>query len=150
MINPFLLSPAERLNDWKAFRRALPDMTEAEQLDAVAAYWAKAPLVKLAYDSEAPDTWPTIWEMIHAGQWCRQSVAIGMAETLRLSGWDPKRMTLRVFIDRAAQESGLVLRIDTVWALNYHYGVVVPYPPTANVVLREWQWSGRGYTGIGD
>lgn len=148
-MNPFLLTPDERLADWKALRRSLASLPEIVQLEKVADYWAKAPLRSIAYAEDVADL-PGPWEMIHAGQWCRNSVAIGMEATLRLAGWSPDRLVLRHILDPEASCMLVVLQIDRRWALNYEYGQLTPYPATKHRVMQQWQWRSRAYSQIGD
>lgn len=147
-MSPFLLPPRERLADWKAFRQSLASLPETEQLDRVARYFAQAPLSKRALDFEQPDTWPTAWEMIGRGDWCQDSVAIGMEMTLRLGGWDATRSDLWSIIDPAASRVGMVLIMDRAHALNYHFGIVAPRP-TGIRTLHRIAWTGRHYSRIG-
>jgi hypothetical protein len=91
-VNPFLLPPSERLGDWKAFRTHLSDMPESAQLQAVAQYWGQAPLVVRGHEVDDIEKWPGPWEMIVEDNWSRDTVAVGMEFTLRLSGWDSTRL----------------------------------------------------------
>ena len=145
-MNPFLLPPAERLADWKQFRNGLPTFNEDHQRAAVAAYWAQAPLLTIAYDLDRCQDWPTIWEMIHANQWCRKTVAIGMEATLRLAGMAIERLTLRLIHDRSIQDVILLLAVDDDWALNYDWGSCCRYPQTDHYIISQWRFAGRGYS----
>ncbi len=145
-MNPFLLSHDERLAHWKEFRRSLGAMDEIAQLRAVADYWSKAPLKSIAYDPADASNWPTPWEMMHANEWCRSSVAIMMEATLRLAGFSPDRMLLKLIIDRDIQEELLVLIIDAQWVLNYDWGFIQPYPKTDHSAIRAWRFAGKTYS----
>jgi hypothetical protein len=140
-MNPFILSPTDRLAHWKSFRKTLPRFPEAEQMKQVVEYWALPPLMTFAYDPEVPNSWGTPWEMIDEGNWCRNSVAIGMEFTLRLSGWDAKRLKLRYWKDYDISDLILVLQIDDKWLLNYSYRSVVELPNTRHDIICEWQFS---------
>ena len=145
-MNPFLLPPGERLADWRHFRTSLPSLSDTQQYAAVAGYWAQAPLLKLAYDLDRCVDWPTIWEMIHANQWCRNTVAIGMEATLRLAGMASERLLLRLIHDRNIQDILLILIVDSHWVLNYDWGSFRSYPATEQCIMREWRFTGRGYS----
>lgn len=147
-MNPFLLSPQERLTDWKSFRKTLLELPEQEQLSAVATYWSQAPLATIAHDVERPDTWPTPWEMISEGEWCRNSVAIGAEFTLRLAGWDSSRLTLAMIRDWDVSEMVFVVIIDESKLINYTYGSVSEYPKTRHDLVSKYRFSGRLYTAI--
>ena len=143
-INPFLLSPTERLSDWRLFRQSLMALPEQQQLTAVARYWSQAPLSRINYD---PDQCPTIWQMLHANQWSRDTVAIGMEATLRLAGMAASRMTLRLIRD--ASDELLILVIDDTWALNYDWGSLRPYSMIVHSILRQWQFAEKDYFTLG-
>lgn len=147
-MNPFLLGPRERMSDWKQLREGLKGLSEADQVRAVAHYWGKAPLVRFAYDAEDAKSWPTMWEMINENTWCRNSVAIGMEQTLRLSGWDPKRLKLVFVKDHDLSDMMMVCQIDDGTWLNYEHDTVSPIPETRREIMVCWQWSGRAYVEV--
>src|SRR5438270_4117448 len=144
-MNPFLASPRERLTLWKALRSSLANMPEAEQLAAVAKFWAQAPLHKFAYDVEKPETWPSPWEMISEGDWCSRSVGIGIEFTLRLGGWKPERLTLHLIRDLDRSDMMFVVEIDDNYYLNYDHGLVSPVPNTTRDFICSWKYCGKSY-----
>lgn len=149
-MNPFLLGPEERLTTWKAFRGSLRGMDEQEQLGAVARYWAQAPIDRYAYEPLQPETWPTPWEMIAAGDWCENSLAIGMEFTLRLSGWTADRLSLLFWRDLDFSFERLVLKIDDRYLLNYHVGIVCEIPLTQHVVVSRVRYDHSKYRPAAD
>lgn len=120
-------------------------MSEETQLEAVSDYWSNLPNSKLTIDPENPQSWGTIWEMVRDGQWCQNSIAVGMEATLRLAGWSSDRLQIRHIIDQNISEQVMVVRVDARIALNYEFGRVVDYPKTRHRVLRQWQHNGRSY-----
>ncbi len=144
-MNPFILSPKERLADWKGFRESLKALPERDQLDAVARYWALAPLLSHAHYPDVEKV-PTPWEMISEGNWCRNSVAIGMEFTLRLAGWKAERLELQMIRDYDLSEIIMVLIIDGQSVLNYNYGEIADYPKTRHDITDSWVFSGKLYT----
>jgi len=147
-MNPFLLAPRERMADWKHLREALTKLDKPAQLERVAHYWSQAPLLKHAYDAFELDHVPGPWEMINEGDWCRDSVAVGMEFTLRLSGWSADAMKLLFIRDYDLSDQMLVLKIETGETLNYSTGEVTDYPTTRHDVMCGWEYSGRGYSTI--
>jgi hypothetical protein len=143
-MNPFLLAPTERLRHWKDFRRGLMDQDTSNQIAAVAEYWSKTPLGRLAYDPVDETRWLSPWELIYNNQWCRSSVAIGMESTLRLAGITPERLRLQLFTD-TIYDVLLVLIVDDTFVLNYDWGSVCSLPLPEHEVIREWRFIGRGY-----
>jgi len=147
-MNSFLLSPQQRLVYWKEFRTNLSKMPEIDQLSAVAEYWKLVPLKKMAYDPEALDLLPSPWEMISSDDWCKNSVAVGMEFTLRLSGWNANRMTIKMMRDYDISDQKLVLEIDENHLINYDYGIVTKMPATRFDIISSWRFIGRNYQRI--
>jgi hypothetical protein len=145
LMNPFLLSPRERLSDWKQLRTSLPDLAEEHQLRRVVHYWSQAPLVKFSHDPEDASSWPTMWEMITENLWCQNSLAIAMEQTLRLSGWDPSRLKLVLVKDRTLSDIMFVVQIDDRYWLNYEFDTLRDIPDTDHQILRGWQFVRRAY-----
>ena len=144
-MNPFLVSPRERLALWKSLRASLVNLPEDQQLQTVAKFWAQAPVHKFAYDVERPDTWPTPWEMVSDGDWCVRSVGIGMEFTLRLGGWDTERLRMKLIRDYDIPDILFVVEIDQKFYLNYDHGNVVSIPKTKRDVLCSWKYTKRGF-----
>lgn len=147
-VNPFVVysSADDRLRHWKELRHQVSTMDDADALAMVAEYWSYAPLSNFSYNPEYPEDWPSPWEMVHKGQWCRLMLAPAMEFTLRLAGWDSSRMKLVYFRDYDISEEVFVLKIDDKIALNYSNRHVVDYPDTKQVILGYWQFSGKTYT----
>lgn len=144
-MNPFLMTPRQLLADWKNFRTSLGEMSELDQINAVARYWGQAPLSTMAYDPEALDTYPTPWEMMGENDWCQNSVAVGMEFTLRLAGWSADRLRIKLMRDYDISVQRLVLEIDGKYLVNYDYGVAVEIPKTRFDILQTWAFVGRKY-----
>ena len=142
-MNPFLLSSKDRLNIWKEMRKSLIDMPENEQLLKVVQFWSQSPLKTIAYNVDEPNTWPTPWEMITANDWCRNTVAIGMDFTLRLSGWNAERLRLSLIIDRETSVMGMIVIVDEAFMLNYDWCVVLPKKNFLS--LKNYKWNGKKY-----
>lgn len=145
-MNPFLLSARERLVDWKKFRETLEPKGHAlKPVKAVVEYFSQAPLGSVSYDIGKPDGWPTIWEMVSAGNWCRNSIAIGMIETLRLAGWEDDRLKLRMIADYQNSIQCLIVVTDDRWFLNYEWNTAV-WKPDNLVTIREYTYEDKKYS----
>lgn len=144
-MNPFLLSPMDRLEHWKNFRKTIIKLPEINQMEAVGDYWSNAPLKNIAYDPDDPTSWPTIWEMIRNGEWCRNSIAIGMEATLRLIGFEPNRLMLGTIIDQDISAMLMIVRIDEDKVLNYDWRTLSAYPHTKHYWIRKYRWVIKRY-----
>jgi hypothetical protein len=144
-MNPFLMQPRELLSQWKMVRNQLGEKPEQEQLQTVVDFWNKAPLKKIAYDPETLNEYPSPWDMMNENDWCQNSIAVGMDFTLRLAGWSPERLKIKMIRDHDLSIQRLVLVVDGKYLLNYEYGVVAEIPKTNHVILDTWAFTGRHY-----
>jgi hypothetical protein len=130
-MNPFLFPRKERMDDWKSFRDDLRN--HADQIERTKDYWKKAPVGKIKIDIRMPETWPSAWEMVDNGEWCENSIMIGIEFTLRLGGW-PGNLAL-VFIDDI-----LSLEIDGTRLINYYKDTTETYSGNDRIIF-----SGKKY-----
>jgi hypothetical protein len=146
-MNHFMLSSPERIQSWGQFRDGLPTVDEETQLNNVAKFWALCPFAKWTVDPDAPKTWPSVWEMLHHGDYCKNAIAIGMEATLRLSGWAPERLKLTMVKNLVDCEEFLTLIIDANQVLNYSYAEVIGVEDLTDEVETQqaYRWNGRAY-----
>jgi len=143
-----MLMPSARLDEWTTFRDGLPSLSESEQLSQVCRWWGLAPLNKRSLDPQDPKSWMTVWEMLHTGDMCQNSIAIAMESTLRLSGWDASRLALQMVRSEEENAEFLVVKIDDEYLLNYSYATPVNLDATIRndiTIEFEIQYSGRAY-----
>ena len=143
-----MLMPSERLDEWTTFRDGLPSLSESEQLSQVCRWWGLAPLNKRSLDPQDPKSLMTVWEMLHTGDMCQNSIAIAMESTLRLSGWDASRLALQMVRSEEENAEFLVVKIDDEYLLNYSYATPVNLDATIRndiTIEFEIQYSGRAY-----
>lgn len=145
-MNPFMLSPSERLDHWSEFRESLNQNNETDQFAKVAQYWGQCPFSKWSLDCDQPSSWLSVWEILFDGEYCRNSIAVCMCETLRISGISSDRMTLRMISDEYEGEF-FVLIIDGIHVLNYSHGSVSDISELANSDTKfEVKRGNRGYS----
>ena len=132
-----------RILAWREFRRSLD--TWPNDLDRVAAVWAKAPLINHLHQDH-PEQWPDPWELISSNIYCDIGVALGMLYTLYYSSY-PHRESLRIVgykLRSSHKEVNLVICEREKYVLNYELGSVVNTPdffqsesPTYNYTVQE-------------
>lgn len=123
-------SPERRLEDWRQFRKSLQGLSENDQLIKVAEYWSATPLVTWCINDLDSTEWPTPWELIHDGEFCKSGISYLMYETLLLADpavWTKNRMQLIVIKDKKNSEMFLILIIDNEFILNYSHGEVMKW-----------------------
>lgn len=118
-MNVYLLSPDERMMEWKKFRETLKEFTEIEQLEKVAVWFGQWPTERYLLEWDNPDEWPTPWEILYEGDMCQTTIAYLMSQTLILSGWDTNRLQLSYIDNKKEQLQVMVLIVDNKHVLNY-------------------------------
>lgn len=127
MTDILMTRPEERMRVWRDFRHTLSrDLTDLEQLQAVARFWAGCPQVDYFIDWDRPEQWQGPWEILHGGHVCPTGLTILMLHSLLLSAdnrWTEDRIRVRVVRDREAGYLAVVVADDR-WVLNYDIGKV--------------------------
>lgn len=123
-MNPFLMSPSERLAEWRAFRLGLEGIGDMEQLKKVAEWVALAPTSTYVLDYDDTTTWPGPWDLINTGDFDDVAKAYLMEQTLVMVGWNPERLRLHMVRNSAASMQTMILLVDNKWALNYQHAEV--------------------------
>lgn len=127
-MNDFLCSGKERMKLWRDFRRDLEQYPEGEQLQMLARFWGEAPLVDYVIDWDYPEQWPTPWELLYEGDFCRSTIALMMEQTLLCEEngpWTTDRLELQLMRDPNMQVQHIILVVDGKWVLNYDFQEVV-------------------------
>ena len=124
-------SPSTRLNRWRAFRKGLNTDDTKAVCETVVDWWKMAPISSRTIDPVDSSTWPTPWEMLHAGDFCEDSMALGMSYTIYYANEDlPNELLYVTDNNRSLQR--LCALIDNKYLLNYSYGAISTLP-TGNV-----------------
>lgn len=139
--NPFIIySNREMMKYWHQFRDSLSHESEIDiTLTKVCQFWAKAPISTRKIDYFTPEMWPTPWELIHSGEYCRSSIALGMESTLMLFKGSPftaDRVELAL-IDDDHVDMYLIVIVDGHKVLNYSIGEVVTLDQMKNTTVLD-------------
>lgn len=120
-------SPSTRLGMWREFRRSLDTTNTREVCSIVIKWWESAPLVSIAIDPVDASRWPTPWEMLHQGDFCENSLALGMSYTIYYANHDIKNELIYVTC-RTKSFQQLCVLIDNKHLLNYERGRISTLP----------------------
>ena len=118
--------PQKRLATWRSFRMGLGTDNLEETCRQVHQWWSFAPLNNMSVDPYTIDTWPSVWEMLHRGDFCKFSTAIGMSYTLFYIDEKIENNILRVY-DHENSDIYMTALIDGRWLLNYNLTQVVEW-----------------------
>lgn len=120
-------SPRKRLSMWRKFRKSLDTDNITEVCNTVIKWWQSAPLVSLAIDPVNSEQWPTPWEMLHQGDFCENSLALGMSYTIYYANSEiPNELLYVTCFGESFQR--LCTLIDNKHLLNYEHGVISTLP----------------------
>ncbi len=138
MNNSCLLSPSERLQDWRKFRERLHLCSFSYMVtDLVIDWWSSMPFTLRSIDIYDSKQWPTPWELVYYGDYCKSSISLGMAYTLCLIGDDWKARTKLLMIDDNGLDIFLVVLLDDKYLINYSYKQIIEFDSLNDVKVLE-------------
>ena len=126
-------SPSNRLSQWRDFRKGLDTDDIFKVCNTVIDWWKMAPISKMTIDPVDSSTWPTPWEMLHSGNFCENSRALGMSYTIHYANENIPNNLLYI-TDRENSIHKLCTLIDNKYLLNYSYGSISTLP-TENISI---------------
>ena len=112
---------------WRDFRKSLDTNNIFDVCNTVIAWWQSAPLVSIAIDPVNSSQWPTPWEMLHQGDFCEDSLALGMSYTIYYANPDIKNELLYITCRKKSLQR-LCALIDNKYLLNFEHGVISTLP----------------------
>jgi hypothetical protein len=119
--------PSVRLALWREFRKSLDKDNIIDVCDTVIRWWQSAPLVNLTIDPVNAGQWPTPWEMLHHGDFCENSLALGMSYTIYYANPDIENELLFLTC-KDSHIQKLCALIDNKHLLNYKLGSISTLP----------------------
>jgi len=130
-MQPYLLSPKERIRHWRDFRKTLPEKSDREQLIATSQYCHRFPILLNHYlNPDRPQDWLTPWELLYIGDFCSVSIPFMMEQTLIMSNeekWKPERFQLLYVDDTELSAMFMILVIDAKYVLNYSLNEIINF-----------------------
>ena len=152
-MNHFLLSSEERLKCWRKMRLELlrKDLSDLDHLKIVAEWWAKCPIsYQRTIDPYSSENWPSGWELIHDGNFCRSLIGLGMEQSLLLreGRWNSDRIKLS-YIDDNKEMDYLAPIVDDTYILNYSLNEVVLLNEIENItIIYQYYFDGKNHIQI--
>jgi len=112
---------------WREFRESLDTNNIIEVCNVVINWWQSAPLVNMAIDPVDSSQWPTPWEMLHQGDFCENSLALGMSYTIYYANTKiPNELLYVTCLGESFQR--LCVLIDNKHLLNFERGIISTLP----------------------
>lgn len=117
-------SSDERLSFWKNLRKDIKDTNFQIQLENIAKFYAGTPFGTRTVDYYSPSTWPTPWEILFHGSFCKSSISLLIFYTTVMVAPEHKA-EIQLVDDNG--EIYLLPIFDDQFVLNYELGVVSNY-----------------------
>lgn len=120
----------ERFYLWRQLRDSIQDLPVKSQIEKIAKFSFSMPLGARSLDYYTPSSWPTPWEILFYGSFCRSSISLLMYYTLVLVN-DSSNIELHLIDDDG--EVYLLPVIDNRFICNYYLGAVNDYSELSGV-----------------
>ena len=75
-------TPEERIANWRELREHISDLSEEEQINSIAEFFARVPIGARCIDFYTPDSWPTPWELLYHNLFCASTISLLIYHTL--------------------------------------------------------------------
>ena len=112
----------EKILSWRQLRQELIGKPQDEIVNSVSDWWTYSFWVKKTIDPYTPSSWPTPWELLERGEFCRSAIALGQAYTLWLTAEPNTEIELWLINNFSENDIHLVVVIDQIHVLNYTMG----------------------------
>lgn len=126
-------SPSKRLALWRSFRKSLDTDNTKEVCRTVIRWWETAPLVSISIDPVNAEQWPTPWEMLHQGNFCEDSLALGMSYTIYYANSNIDNELIYVTCHERSFQKLCVL-VDNKHLLNFQRGSISTLPTDGCII----------------
>lgn len=126
-------SPSVRLGQWREFRHSLDTDSVEDVCKTVVAWWLSAPTVSMTIDPVNSEHWPTAWEMLHHGNFCDNSLALGMSYTIYYANQNISNELVYI-IDRDLCVERLCALIDDKHLLNLEHSAISTFPRSNSLI----------------
>jgi hypothetical protein len=114
----------ERLRLWKKLRDDIKNLATDDQSLSVAKFCCNIPFGSRTMDYYSPNSWPTPWEILFYGSFCKSSISLLMFYTLALL---PNDKIIELLLIDDAGDIYLLPVINNQTILNYHLGEISKY-----------------------
>ena len=114
-------TPEERIAKWRELREHISTLSEEEQINSIAEFFARVPIGARCIDFYTPDSWPTPWELLYHKLFCASTISLLIYHTLCIALGE-ERVSI-VLID-SGDDRFLVPLVDKQRVFNFELGKV--------------------------
>lgn len=116
------LSNEERLHLWRQLRINIRGLPINIQLEKIAEFCSTMPKGRRTLDYYTPTDWPTPWEILFHGEFCKSSVSLIIFYTIAIL--NNKEQNIELWIVKDNDGDYLLPVVDNQFILNYEAGKV--------------------------
>lgn len=114
-------TPEERIAKWRELREHISTLSEEEQINSIAEFFARVPIGARCVDFYTPDSWPTPWELLYHKLFCASTISLLIYHTLCIALGE-ERVSI-VLVD-SGDDRFLVPLVDKQRVFNFELGKV--------------------------
>ncbi len=111
----------ERIAKWRELREHISNLTEEEQINNIAEFFATVPIGSRCIDFYTPESWPNPWELLYHKLFCTNSISLLIYHTLCVS-LDKDRV--EILLVETKEDRFLLPVVDKKHIFNYELGKV--------------------------
>lgn len=112
------ISSQDRIILWRKFREDIK--SDVKYIPNICKFFQDFPIGGRSLDFYNPKSWPTPWEILHHGTFCKNSISLLVYYTIKLIDED---VDVKMFIIDDSDDRFIVPVINDVTVLNYHSGL---------------------------
>jgi len=128
MIDTTSMSGQARLKDWRDFRTSIQSLSLEDQLKEIAIYWSAVATIPHYFNFDLPQNeWPSPWELIFEGGFCKNAIAYLMFKTIDiLYKENQQNIDIKLLLIKDLERSDMYLAvlIQDQYLLNYDHSEV--------------------------
>lgn len=144
-MNPFLVSPEERITLWRNLRNNINGLPLENQLTIIDNWWLLAPFSTWLIDLEFFEKQHSPWELLHDNSWTPASILFMKEQSLLLCNQtNIFQIEIAYIFDISSATDLLIMIIDDKYVMNYSLGEVIDFKnilPQIKI-LRKYRWNG--------
>lgn len=110
--------------EWKSFRESIENYTLEEKLDNISKFFFSVPIGARKIDFYNPKDWPTPWEILDGGVYCKNTISLLIYHTIKLVDNEIK-VDLAIIDDDF--DRYIIIIVNGSLVLNYELGKVNKY-----------------------
>jgi len=111
----------ERSAKWRELREHVKTLSEKEQLNSIAEFFARVPIGSRCIDFYTPESWPTPWELLYHKLFCPSSISLLIYHTLCVTLGEDR---VSIVLADTGNDRYLLPLVDKQRVFNYELGKV--------------------------